>query len=119
MKCPECKQDEAYIMHEDPIQCADCACIMDIGYCVCTECGYTFRTNNGKFMDGVSIDDALDEVLAGLKESQGEMCGLLNVSMMDLIHNCIKCGEPAGYEKNSHVYGCGVCGFEWEILSNE
>ncbi len=114
MECPNCKKDGAIQVHTDPIQCTDCCSTMEIGYCVCTECEYTFRTNNDEFMDGVSIDDALDDLLKSMEES---MMKEEEYSMSALLHNCIKCNSLQ-VSKSKNKYSCAACDFSWEILNN-
>ncbi len=121
MECPNCKEDQAVVLHTDPITCGDCDSVVNIEYCVCMNCNYSFRLNNGIFMDGApSGQNSVDEALAEICEKCDEELYNSSVnSMSDLIHNCVKCGQPSAYVKNDYVYACSMCGFEWEILSSE
>ncbi|KKL76388.1 hypothetical protein LCGC14_2045370 [marine sediment metagenome] len=120
MKCPRCKMiKEDLVIHVDEIQCNHCDSTMEIGYCLCTNCDYTYRTNNGEFMDGAEfnheeVDEAFEEFMKTMGTEPFDAS-----SMADLIDHCVRCSSPTVYEKNSSIYACGMCGFEWEILRHE
>ena len=114
MNCPECKAGESFLVVEDKIFCNKCDEEVVIGYWVCTECGYSFRTNGYKFMDGALFDI---EILDDLTSSLGEVYE--NVPMSDLLNPCVKCGSLKSYKSDKNEYTCIECGFVWEILCNE
>jgi len=126
MECPKCEA-EIIILHEDPIECVDCGATMNIQYCICPECNYSFRMNNNEFLDEIQMDaDSFDEVIEDLEEllldeyetnwDDEPNAG----SMLDLIHPCVKCGETmTAYDEKTGEYECLDCGFRWEILTNE
>ena len=123
MNCPECNNSDTVMLHEDPIECADCGSTMNIEYWVCNQCNYSFRTINGKFLDGnlitaESIGEAIEELMEVMDED-GE--GESHVgSMLDLITPCVKCGEAMTvYDPEASEYECLICGFKWEILRHE
>ncbi len=114
MECPNCKKDSGMVLHNDLITCSKCEEVLHIDYCACYMCNYSWRMNGGNFMDGGIIE------AEGLQEAVEQLEGLLkestnSVSMSDMIHKCIRCGEPAIKDKNT--FECSICGFKWEILS--
>lgn len=128
MLCPNCKKDSGGIMYKDVITCGKCGEHIVIDYCSCHMCGYTWRLNNGEFLDGNMIDEeGLDQMLEEIgtlideqldddveyivKKSESN-------SMSDMIHKCIRCGEFA-YPIGDYNFKCSSCGFEWEILKGE
>lgn len=126
MECPNCEDAEIIILHTDVIECNDCGTTINVDYCVCPNCQYSFRTNNGEFLDEMHMTtDALDEVVEDLEEllTGGEMSWTSNAnvsSMLDLLHPCVKCGKTMTvYDAAKGEYECLECGFEWEILKNE
>lgn len=121
MECPNCNENQAIVLHTDPITCEDCKSVMTIEYCACMGCNYSFRLSNGKFIDGADLENGnIAEALAEISEEHSDAIYNLSVgAMSELIHHCLKCGAPAAYEKNEYMYACGACGFEWEILSHE
>jgi len=136
MECPNCKENSGGVMYEDPITCDKCDHNLIISYCACHICGYTWRLNNGVFMDGnlingEGVNQMLDELESLIKDEFGDdddvevKTYLGNVkrnnnsrTMSDMIHKCIKCGEMA-YPTNNHGFKCSSCGFEWEMLDGE
>jgi transcription elongation factor Elf1 len=126
MECPIC-ESEIIVLHSDPIECTDCGATMNIEYCVCPECHYSFRMINGEFLDEMQMDsDSLDEVvedLENLLDDDYETVWAAEShlgSLLDLIHPCVKCGETMTvYDEDRNEYECLNCGFRWEILSNE
>jgi hypothetical protein len=127
MNCPNCKQDSVILLHTDMITCDDCNSEINIDYCLCEACFYSFRNKNGEFLDGGMADDievALDELADTLESEmfgaesedffQSEEC------MSDLLNHCVRCGVPcAVFNEKENSYECPVCGFEWEILQND
>ena len=141
MECYSCKKDLGICMYKDKVICNDCGKEIVISYNACRECGFTWRDNNGKFMDGDVIDgEGLNEVLDGLDaiiESQNvppEVMPHLDKeieamfesvadertekSMSNMIHKCIRCGEIA-IPSDEFNYKCPFCDFEWEILGEQ
>jgi len=143
MECPGCEEDLGICMYKDKIICNDCGKEITISYNACRGCGFTWRDNNGRFMDGGVIDgESMVEVLNGLDVSirtqpsmslddinvppemtENEIEALfesvanerMEKSMSNMIHKCIKCGELA-VPIDEFNYKCPFCGFEWEIL---
>lgn len=135
MKCPNCKDDSGIVIHKDVIICNDCGKRLVISYNACRSCSFTWRDNNGKFMDGNVFDEEnIQEVLNDLdeivddsvfnldKEIEGVFESAanekMNNNMSDMIHKCIKCGEVA-VPTDDFNFECPFCGFEWEILCGE
>jgi predicted RNA-binding Zn-ribbon protein involved in translation (DUF1610 family) len=127
MNCPECGEKKIIIVHTDKIPCNDCNSIVKIDYCACSSalCNYTFRTNNGEYMDGSFVDyemteEIFEELIAAIDAEAIDttVSVLHDTKMSDMIHNCIRCGE-ASYRHNKSSYACPACGFEWEILDHE
>jgi ribosomal protein S27E len=129
MDCPNCEDAEIIILHTDVIECNDCGATMNIDYCLCPNCQYACRVNNGEFLDEMNMNtDALDEVVEDLEGLLAE-CGPPTVtwtdesnvgSMLDLLHPCVKCGEAmTAYDPKTFEYECLGCGFKWGILTNE
>ena len=127
MNCPECNSENTLYMHEDPIPCTDCDSTVVVGYFMCTECNYSFRTANGKFLDGsypAEVEQLLNDLMDELNGSCSDhMCGGCSgcdtESMMDTICNCARCGRPMLFSPNTTEYSCPYCGFEWEVLEGE
>jgi len=144
MECPSCKEDLGICMYKDKVICNDCGKEIVISYNACRGCRFTWRDNNGKFMDGDVIDgEGLSDVLDGLdiiiegpsledvppeamlhldKEIEA-MCESVadertEKSMFGMIHKCIRCGEIA-IPSDEFNYKCPFCGFEWEILGEQ
>ncbi len=122
MKCPECKKEGVIIAVLDHLECKDCGSDVNIQYCFCPLCGYSFRTNNDEFLDGENVDfeslqavdDMLNDFVASMEEEPSSPSKLV-----DLLHKCIRCDCPSAYKKNGYTYACPECGFEWEMLQNE
>jgi len=147
MECPGCKKDLGICMYKDKVICNDCGKEIVISYNACRGCGFTWRDNNGRFMDGNVIDEeSISEVLGGLDEiiKSQPLLNDENVppeamlhldkeieamfesvadertekSMLGMIHRCIKCGEIA-IPIDKFNYKCPFCDFEWEILGEQ
>jgi hypothetical protein len=68
-------------------------------------------------MDGMLVDpDDVDKALAELAVAIDE--NPFDKSMVDLIEHCVRCNAPFVYKKDNFTYACGMCDFEWEILSH-
>jgi ribosomal protein S27E len=129
MICPKCKEAEIIVVHTDVIECNDCGSTINIGYCFCPACRYSFRLNNGEFLDEMEMTtNALDEVVESLDELLAECddpvemawSGPYLKSMLDFIHPCVKCGASVTvYDDKLKEYECLSCGFKWEILTND
>lgn len=118
MNCPECKSGESFLLVEDRIPCNKCGEDIIVGYWMCNDCGYSFRTNNGEFMDGAVFDvEVLDDLAASLEELDEVYENTGPIS--DLLKPCVKCGSLKSYKSGKDEYTCIDCGFVWEILSNE
>jgi len=132
MECPHCKENSGGVMYEDKIICDNCGEYLVIEYCACHVCGYTWRLNNGKFMDGdlineESVNQMLEELEALIKNEFSNDDVEVETyygntkrnddfrTMSDMIHKCIRCGKIA-YPISNHEFKCSLCGFEWEIL---
>ena len=147
MKCPSCKEDLGICMYKDKVICNDCGKEITISYNACRGCNFTWRDNNGKFMDGDVIDgESISEVFEGLdiiikgpslsddedvppeephyidKEIEAMFESVADErtkkSMLNMIHRCIKCGELA-VPVDEFNYKCPFCSFEWEILGEQ
>jgi len=135
MECPNCKEDLGICIMEDVIICDDCGKQLIISYNACRKCDFTWRDNNGKFMDGDVVDKvSVQEVLANLDNEIDESVFNLDEeierifestadermdnNMSDMIHKCIKCGEIA-VPVDDFNFKCLSCDFEWEILGWE
>ena len=143
MECPSCKEDLGICMYKDKVICNDCGKEIVISYNACRGCHFTWRDNNGRFMDGDVIDEeGINEVLDGLDiivkgpslddvdvppeildneiEAMFESVAdeRTEKSMLNMIHKCIKCGEIA-VPIDKFNYKCPFCDFEWEILGEQ
>lgn len=133
MKCPNCDSDFVTLVYEDSFKCKECGNIIKVEYMVCQKCGYTWRTNGGDFIDGVTVEERMEEITEGInsllehEEESGDFNRgnfifsdlddpLPTKSMSDMIHRCIKCGALA-YPIGDGVFKCSYCGFEWEVLT--
>jgi DNA-directed RNA polymerase subunit RPC12/RpoP len=136
MNCPECSSKNTLYMHEDPIPCTDCDTTIVVGYFMCSECNYSFRTTNGKFLDGtypVEMGQVIKDLLDGMDlediardimdKDIGGGCDGCNrwgtAPMSDSICNCARCGQALILSSDLTEYSCPHCGFEWEILDGE
>jgi ribosomal protein L37E len=127
MECPNCKKNSGGVMYKDVITCDKCGEHLVIDYCTCHVCGYTWRLNNGVFIDGNLIDEEaigqmldeldilIDSELKNTAEAVFENVGSVK-RMSDILHKCIRCGEPA-YRTSECNFKCSLCGFEWEMLN--
>lgn len=129
MLCPKCKESDVVTIYTDEFSC-DCGGTVRVDYCFCPICHYTFRLNNGKFLDEMEMTKALlDEVsndLASLfDEDLYDIYDDMEIneaaaSMSELINPCVKCGSLlTTYNEPLHEYECLDCGFKWEILEND
>lgn len=145
MECPNCKEDLGICMYKDVIVCNDCGKEVIISYNACRGCSFTWRDNNGRFMDGDVIDEeSISEVFDGLDaviNSQQSLLDDVDVppemleneieatfesvadertkrSMFGMIHRCIRCGELA-VPIDEFNYKCPFCDFEWGILGEQ
>jgi len=115
-KCNNCSK-ELQVMHEDVLECSDCGGKIIISYCACTNCGFTCRLNNGKFLDGVVITvDADDELYKDLEEALGFEGGSTSGPMINTLTPCVRCGSKKAYESKPGEYECPECGFSWELV---
>jgi hypothetical protein len=129
MICPSCKKAEIISLYIDSMECTDCGATVNIEYCFCPTCRYSFRLNNGEFLDEMQMTtDALDEVVENLEELLEEFDEPLEMSwsdtslrsMLDLVNPCVRCGSSVTiHNDRSGEYECLDCGFKWEILKNE
>lgn len=130
MICPKCEA-EIFVLHEDPIECTDCGATMNIQYCVCPKCHYSFRLNNNEFLDEMQVDmDSMEGVMEDMEELLDELedgdstvemawAGPYLGNMSDLMKPCVRCGSfITVYDEKSNEYECLDCGFKWEILTN-
>jgi len=128
MLCPNCKRNSGGVMYKDVITCNKCGEHIVIDYCSCHMCGYTWRLNNGEFLDGNMInEEGLDQMLEEIstlidEEFDDDVEYVIKKSkdnsMSGMIHKCIRCGETA-YPTGDYSFKCSSCGFEWEILKGE
>lgn len=129
MECPNCKENSGGIMYKDVITCSKCGEHIVVDYCSCHICGYTWRLNNGEFLDGNVVDEEgleqmLEEIGTLIDEELGDEYAIEkpkdreDLIMSDMIHKCIRCGEIA-YPVGDYDFRCSSCGFEWEVLKGE
>ena len=128
MNCPKCNNDSGGIVYQDCITCDKCGNHIVVDYYVCHVCGYSWRLNNGEFLDVQNIDhegldQMLDEIEVLIKEEFGDESlevdikseSNTNSSMFDILHKCIRCGQIA-YDNGNNSFTCESCGFQWEVL---
>jgi len=129
MKCPKCEKADLLVLHTDSIECTDCGSTMNIDYCLCPNCQYACRINNGELLDEMQMTtEGLGEAVEDLEELLSE-CGSPEMtwmpesnigSMLNLIKPCVRCGETMTvYDPETSEYECLVCGFKWEVLTHE
>ena len=127
MTCPKCGKVDLLVLHTDSIECMDCGSIVNVDYCLCPNCQYACRINNGELLDEMQMTtEGLGEAVEGLEELLSE-CGPPEMtwspdinSMSDMIKPCVKCGETMTvYDPETSEYECLDCGFKWEILKHE
>jgi len=122
MKCPKCSTHGIIAIHTEAIDCHGCGGKSNIEYCICTECEYSFRLNNGVFMDEMNMacEEDLVEAFEGLIDAFDVTPSSKNKNMADMLQPCVRCGEffVSANAKNTH-YRCASCDFEWEILRGE
>ena len=124
MNCPECNNSNTWKMHEDRISCTDCESRIVLEYHVCGDCNYTFRTNNGKYIDGsfpMDIEKIVEELLDDINSIAPtyKEASKSSENMSDNLYNCIKCGQALIFDPDIVEYNCPHCGFEWEIIEGE
>lgn len=117
MDCPRCNGNASVVLAEDSIKC-DCGRVQFMQYWYCSECNYSFRTNNGKLLDGwdlsqIIVENSCRDMSDALKKAVTDKS-----SMMDFVRPCVRCSDTTTYESRPGVYCCSNCGFEWEILEN-
>lgn len=116
MECPNCHLGTGVVLYNDIVICNKCRNELCIDYCMCNKCHYSWRENNGVFLDGGMVN------MGGLSEAFDQIDKLLNMnpeqfenpSMFDTFYRCIRCGEPA--VRDGNTFTCTVCDFKWEIL---
>jgi ribosomal protein S27AE len=127
MICPKCGKVDLLVLHTDSIECTDCGSTVNVDYCLCPNCQYACRINNGELLDEMQMTtEGLGEAVEDLEELLSE-CGPPEMtwspdakSMSDMIKPCVKCGEVMTfYNPGTFEYECSSCGFKWEILSHE
>jgi len=115
MECPNCSSKDVDVVHGDSFVCYDCGSSIQIDYGVCNNCNFTFRSNNGRLVDGSIINESdIEDFVAEMMEEMDEFYREEPESMSEFIHKCLKCGSMA--YKNGDVYKCSICSFKWEIL---
>jgi len=129
MNCPKCNSEKIIHLHEDPIPCTDCDSVIVVDHFMCPACNYSFRTTNGKFLDGANpmemgdavkdLLETLDRACGNFEDECGSCSGCHSDSMIDSVHNCVKCGQALVLSPDLTEYHCPYCGFEWEILESE
>lgn len=120
MRCSNCGKDAAIVVHEDPIRCMDCDSVMTISYCICENCNFAYRLNNGHYLDGglptdesVKLQKAVEMELQKMVESEQKLEKMSLAEYMSQLHSCIRCGSLA-VTKSNDIYECAMCGFSWE-----
>jgi len=127
--CPDCGKDTGSMMHSDlfPCKCGETVIVRYFG-CMC---GFSWRTSDDIFVDGMKLDvsaieeimDGAEDFLEGLEKLEGVALKLepFHVpkkfkNMADMIHKCLQCGEIA-VEKKENFFECTdvECGFTWEV----
>lgn len=117
MICPNCKNPETIPLYVDKFEC-DCGGVISIEYHDCEECGFVWRMNGNKFLDGGvlthnTMDIFLESVFKAVYEdiqSEDEECE----KMSDRVHHCLRCNDTA-LEVSKNNFMCVNCGFEWEV----
>jgi len=120
MECPKCGSTVT-ILYTDELLCDACGNDILIDYCVCDECGFSFRSQNNKFLDenmieDVSLLDKFDELLSEAVDDYEPVS--VDESMLDQLRACIRCGSLKAYEESPGVFRCPECDFSWEILKD-
>ena len=131
MNCPKCNGDNVGNITEDIISCCECKAKLVIDYWICADCNMTFRMMNGGYLDSFRIDHEDIEMSArelgtavqelskinneSLEDSLSNECDEA-MSMSDLVHSCVKCGEFFIESVRVKEFKCPHCGFEWEVL---
>jgi len=110
MNCSECKSNNTFLVVDDHIPCGECGKLLTISYWLCLECGYSFRTDGDKYIDGFILDSNMTDDIMRMISDQ------IN-SMSDLLTACIKCGSLK-VSKFENEYSCPECGFSWEIIKD-
>lgn len=147
MECPNCKEDLGVCIMEDVITCNGCDKEITISYNACSGCNFSWRNNDGRFMDGDVVDEeSVSEVFDGLdavirsqpllddtdvppevifhldEEVEAAFVSVADEgtkkNMSSMIHKCIRCGEIV-IPIDDYNYKCPYCNFEWEILGEE
>lgn len=116
MNCPACESNTGSVLFEDSIECR-CGHVITVTYCVCLECDFVWRLNDGEFMDGSLIDsDSLYKAVEDVVESAIKRVNTKPTieSLRESLHPCVRCGETA-IETDKNVFMCTNCGFEWEV----
>lgn len=129
VNCPECGKNNGTLMHLDQFPCK-CGETVIVKYYGCA-CGFSWRTSDDLFVDGMKIDvDTIDEIMDGAEDLFEGLEKLSQTSikvdpfhvptkfknMADMIHKCLQCGEIA-VEKRENFFECTDpnCGFTWEV----
>jgi C4-type Zn-finger protein len=116
-KCPSCGDNTGAVMHSESIPCT-CGRSIKIEYLIC-ECGYSWRSADGKFLDGClinveNVEELINEVEEFFEDQNIFETPQHGGSMEELIHKCLRCGEVA-VQINSNTFECPTCGFSWEM----
>jgi ribosomal protein S27AE len=120
MRCPNCGKDSALEVHADPIRCMDCDSVANISYCICENCSFTFRLNNGHYLDGGLPDEnarrlqkAVENQIRELMEEDKVLEKMTLSEYIAQLHSCIRCGSFA-VTHGEGEFSCAMCGFSWE-----
>lgn len=117
MDCPGCgRSGLVNLSVEDSFVC-DCGRKITLGYYVCNGCGFAFRLQNGKYVDGYYVDNDVvsqvcDDLSIKIDVEDSE-------SISDYVQKCVRCEEAFIAEPGTNRFGCPYCGFEWEVIKND
>jgi len=120
MRCPNCGKDSALEVHVDSIRCMDCNSVSNVSYCVCENCSFAYRLNNGHYLDGglpdenaVKLQKAVESELNKIVNEEAELEKMPLSDYIAHLHRCIRCNSLA-IAKEDGLYKCAECGFGWE-----
>jgi uncharacterized Zn ribbon protein len=135
-KC-NCGRDAAFFREEFP--CDHCEELNLLEYNICPECGWMWRSVNGKPLEDSQLNikdlgDFASVVLGQGNEMTEEEINIMEnineqleriakiddgeATMSDYINKCLRCNSTA-VDVLDGQYKCTDCGFEWEIVKFE
>jgi len=142
MICFKCNGGNEAAFFQEKFPCHHCEEDNVIEYNICPDCGWMWRSINGKptddsqmhaqdlndfaslmFNDGneaFNHDDLTPEEQAIMENISEHLVKVEKMdrgeaSMADYVHKCLHCGSTA-VDVNGGVYKCTDCDFEWEVV---